>query len=303
MCSDTPHYTDAGAPDGEAARSISTEAKVWDETGHHGGLCERVEDILTKVVPVVREVTELDLPPLVVFRIVDPETWQAESEADLTELVGRYRQQLPRWKAPAINVMERMVVSRLREVAPLLGGVLVMGATTAVGPVGLSSRTMLVPEALEHSGALHPGSHYLTQVVAHELVHHAQNLATGRRKVWADSIPAALLGTTAIKLVEEGHAYWADQEVTRRLFAEPKDIRTAPSSVRSDAYEAALKDKRIARMRRRDTYAEGRRLVAAAIDAVGISPFNQVWTDVELLPTKHELRQHEKWVGRLSGLR
>ncbi|MEU4179475.1 hypothetical protein [Streptomyces sp. NPDC026589] len=70
----------------------------------------------------------------------------------------------------------------------------------------------------------------------------------------------------SIKLVEQGHSYWADQAVTRRLFGEPKDIHTAPASIRTNVYQNALRDKRIARMRRgHDIYTEGRQFVTAAI--------------------------------------
>ncbi|MFD8117807.1 zinc-dependent metalloprotease [Streptomyces microflavus] len=276
-----------------------TDVKVLDETGKHGYLQERVESILDEVVPVVREATRLELPALVVFRIVAPETWQTDSEADLTGFVSRFRARRPRWHAPAIGLVERVSLGRFHKVAPLLGGVLVMGATTA-GPAE-QSQTMLVPAALAHSGVF-SSSHYLTQLVIHELVHHAQNLATLHREVWAAEKPSALLRAGSIKFVEEGHAYWADQEVTRRLFGKPKDIHTAPASIQSGIYQDALKNKIIARMRRGpDIYTEGRKIVTTAIEAVGPSLFNSVWTDLSLLPTKNELKHPAQWAERLAA--
>lgn len=276
-----------------------TDVKVLHETGKHGYLHERVESILDEVVPVVRETTRLELPDVVVFRIVDGETWQTDSESDLTGFVSRFRARRPRSHAPAIGLVERVSLGRFRKVAPLLGGVLVMGATTA-GPAE-QSQTMLVPEALAHSGVL-SSPYYLTQLVVHELVHHAQSLATCHREVWAAEKPAALLRAGAIKFVEEGHAYWADQEVTRRLFGEPKDIHTAPASIHSDVYQDAMKNKIIARMRRGpDIYTEGRKIVTAAIEAVGPPLFNRVWTDLSLLPTKHELKHPDRWTERLAA--
>ncbi|MET9976294.1 zinc-dependent metalloprotease [Streptomyces microflavus] len=276
-----------------------TDVKVLDETGKHGYLQERIESILDEVVPVVRETTRLELPALVVFRIVAPETWQTDSEADLTGFVSRFRARRPRWHAPAIGLVERVSLGRFRKVAPLLGGVLVMGATTA-GPAE-QSQTMLVPAALAHSGVF-SSSYYLTQLVIHELVHHAQNLATLHREVWAAEKPSALLRAGSIKFVEEGHAYWADQEVTRRLFGEPKDVHTAPASIQSGVYQDALKNKIIARMRRGpDIYTEGRQLVTTAIEAVGPSLFNRLWTDLSLLPTKSELKHPGRWAERLAS--
>ncbi|MFD3414982.1 zinc-dependent metalloprotease [Streptomyces cyaneofuscatus] len=276
-----------------------TDVKVLHETGKHGDLQERVESILDEVVPLVRETTRLELPALVVFRIIDPETWQADSEADLTGFVSRFRARRPRWHAPAIGLVERMSLRQFRKVAPLLGGVLVMGATTA-GPAE-QSQTMLVPEALAHSGVL-SSPYYLTQLVIHELVHHAQNLATLHREAWAAEKPSAFLRAGSIKFVEEGHAYWVDQQVTRRLFGEPKNIHTAPTTIQSDVYQAALKNRRIARMRRGpDIYTKGRQLVAAAIESAGLSTFNGVWTDLSLLPVKHELEHPDRWAERLTA--
>ncbi|MEU1221364.1 zinc-dependent metalloprotease [Streptomyces microflavus] len=276
-----------------------TDVKVLDETGKHGDLQQRVESILDEVVPVVCETTRLELPALVVFRITDPETWQADSEADLAGFVSRFRARRPRWHAPAISLVERMSLRGFRKVAPLLGGVLVMGATTA-GPAE-QSQTMLVPEALAHSGVL-SGPYYLTQLVTHELVHHAQNLATHHREAWAVEKPSAFLRAGSVKFVEEGHAYWVDQQVTHRLFGEPKNIHTAPTSIQSDVYQAAMKNRRIVRMRRGpDIYTKGRQLVAAAIESAGLSTFNGVWTDLSLLPVKRELEHPDRWAERLTA--
>ncbi|MEU0382259.1 zinc-dependent metalloprotease [Streptomyces cyaneofuscatus] len=275
-----------------------TDVKVLYETSKHGDLHEQVESILDKVVPLVRETTRLELPALVEFRIITPDIWQTDSEADLTGFVSRFRARRPRWQAPAISLVERVSLGHFRKVAPLLGGVLVMGATTA-GPAE-RSQTMLVPEALRHSGVL-SSPHYLTQLVTHELVHHAQNLATHHREVWATEKPAALLRAGSIKFLEEGHAYWADQEVTRCLFGEPKDVKDATESARSDIYRDATKDKRIARMApSRDIYKEGLALVQTAIETVGATSINRVWTDLALLPTKRELKRPELWAERLQ---
>ncbi|WP_404949026.1 zinc-dependent metalloprotease [Streptomyces sp. ARC14] len=276
-----------------------TDVKVLDETGEHGDLQERVESILDEVVPVVRETTRLELPALVVFRIIDPKTWQVDSEADLAGFVSRFRARRPRWHAPAISLVERISLRGFRQVAPLLGGVLVMGATTA-GPAE-QSQTMLVPDALAHSGVL-SSPYYLTQLVVHELVHHAQSLATHHREVWAAEKPSALLRAGSVKFVEEGHAYWVDQQVTGRLFGEPKDIHTAPATIQSDVYQDAMKNRRIVRMRRGpDIYTEGRQLVATAIESAGLSTFNDVWTDPSLLPVKRELKHPDRWAERLAA--
>ncbi len=48
-------------------------------------------------------------------------------------------------------------------------------------------------------------------------------------------------------------------------------------------------------------YAEGSRFVAAAVDAVGMAGFNQVWDSPESLPTLEEIRAPSAWVARVPG--
>ncbi|MFI6142442.1 hypothetical protein ACIBCC_30150 [Streptomyces griseus] len=277
-----------------------TNLLVLDETKRHSELCRQVERILEQVAPLVCKTTELELPSVVNFRLITPEQWQADSEAELSGLVQRFRVKRPRWQGPAIRMVERVSMSQFRKAAPLLGGVLVMGATT-VGPAEQST-TMLVPEALQHSGILSSPA-YLAQLISHELTHHAQNLASSHREVWATKKPAAVLRAGTIKSLEEGHAYWADQEVTRLLFGESKDASNIPESATSDAYKQARKDKRITRMGSpRDIYKEGLNLVSPAVEAVGAATLNRVWTDLSLVPTRQEVKHPELWAARLDRL-
>ncbi|MER8199528.1 hypothetical protein ABTY00_37095 [Streptomyces microflavus] len=276
-----------------------TNLLVLDETKRHSELRAQVETVLEQVAPLVRETTRLELPSVVNFRLITPEQWQADSEADLSGLVQRFRVKRPRRHGPAIKVVQRVTLSQFRKAAPLLGGVLVMGATT-VGPAE-QSITMLVPEALQHSGIL-SSPEYLAQLISHELTHHAQNLASSHREIWATEKPAALLRAGTIKFLEEGHAHWTDQEVTRLLFGEPKDAGNIPASATSDAYQQALKDKRITRIGpRRDLYKEGLALVGPAVDAVGAATLNRVWTDLSLVPTRREVKHPTRWAARLDG--
>ncbi|MDP3711656.1 MAG: zinc-dependent metalloprotease [Mycobacteriales bacterium] len=48
-------------------------------------------------------------------------------------------------------------------------------------------------------------------------------------------------------------------------------------------------------------YAEGKRFVDAAVDAVGMDGFNRVWESPEALPTRAEITAPHDWVRRLHG--
>ena len=48
-------------------------------------------------------------------------------------------------------------------------------------------------------------------------------------------------------------------------------------------------------------YAEGKRFVDAAVEAVGMDGFNRVWASPDSLPTREEIRAPHDWVRRLHG--
>ncbi|MFD7764635.1 hypothetical protein [Streptomyces microflavus] len=277
-----------------------TNLLVLDETKRHPELRAQVETVLEQVAPMVRETTRLELPSVVNFRLITPEQWQADSAADMSAHVQRFRKRKPRWQAPVINLIERVALAKFHQVAPLLGGVLVMGATAA-GPSDQST-TMLVPDALRYSGVL-SRPEYLAQLIAHELTHHLQNLATRHREVWADEKASAIVRSGSIKILEEGHAYWVDQEVTRLLFGAAHDIGDLSKSTLSDVYRKADADPRIVKMRSGpDLYKKGLALMSPAIKAVGAANLNRVWTDLALLPTRREVKHPVLWVARLERL-
>ncbi|MFC9760116.1 hypothetical protein [Streptomyces sp. NPDC056921] len=272
-----------------------TDIEVLDETETNATLQHRIRRILTEVVPLVHPTTELDLPHLVVYRIVSPQTWQSEQLHQMNQAFTALRARQPWWKRPVVVRREAAARAAFRRTAPLLRD-LVMGATLP-GP-DLLSQTILTPEGLLHSGVSSDET-YLTQVVAHELVHHAQNRASKHGARWADSRSAP--PGPAISVLEEGHARWADRQMTRKLFGTPVDADTAP---RSDHYLRVAEDPRVADMyaARQFPYTVGYKLVEAAVQGVGIQRLNQVWQDSLLLPSQHETSEPELWVTRLRAM-
>ncbi|MET9661732.1 hypothetical protein [Streptomyces sp. NPDC006510] len=272
-----------------------TDIEVLDETGTNATLQHRIDRILTEVVPLVHPTTELELPPLVIYRIVSPQTWQSEQQSQMNQAFTALRARQPWWKKLAGARREAAARSAFRRTAPLLRD-LVMGATLP-GP-DLLSQTILTPEGLFHTG-VSTDETYLTQVVAHELVHHAQNRASKHGARWAESRSAP--PGPAISVLEEGHARWADRQMTRKLFGTPVDADTAP---RSDHYVQVAEDPRVADMyaARQTPYTVGCDLVEAAVQGVGIQRLNQVWQDGLLLPNQHEMSEPELWAARLKTL-
>ncbi|MEV3898091.1 MULTISPECIES: hypothetical protein [Streptomyces] len=289
---------------------MDTDLIVLDETGRHEDLREQVGGILALVAPLVKPTTGLDLPGLVSFRIVPVETWQSEQAAETARLLRAYRELMPFWTRPGITLLGTAMLRTFRRISADMGGVMVMGATQP-GPGADDSQTLLVPEALEHTGVL-SDPEYLTQVIVHELVHHAQNRASQHRADWAAHTPKALLRGNGVSFLEEGHARWADQVITRDLFGAACDADSAPKSQR---YNEVAKRKEITRLKPTvDPYKVGRALVASAIDTVGTQELNAVWSNARLLPSKGEVadavaalaadeptRRPKLWASRLGS--
>ncbi|MGW1234689.1 hypothetical protein [Streptomyces californicus] len=258
---------------------------VLDETGRHEELREQVDGVLARVGPLVKPTTSLDLPKLVSFRIVPVETWQSEQAAETARLLREYREVKPFWTRPGIALLGTAMLRTFRRISADMGGVMVMGATQP-GPGADESQTLLVPEALEHTGVL-SDPEYLTQMIVHELVHHAQNRASRHRADWAAHTPKVLLRGSGVSFLEEGHARWADQIITRDLFGAVVDADSAP---KSDRHKEVAGRKEIARLKPKvSPYTVGRALVASAIDTVGAQKLNAVWSNALLLPNKDEV--------------
>ncbi|MEV2264078.1 hypothetical protein AB0J13_36220 [Streptomyces anulatus] len=280
-----------------------------DETGRHEDLRRQVGGILALVAPLVKPTTGLDLPGLVAVRIVPVETWQSEQAAETARLLRAYRELNPFWKRPGIALLGTAMLRTFRRLSADLGGVMVMAATQP-GPGADESQTLLVPEALEHTGVL-SDPEFLTQVIVHELVHHAQNRVSRHRADWAAHTPKALVRGNGVAYLEEGHARWADQIITRDLFGAAVDADSAPKSER---YKEVAGRKEIARLRPKvNPYKVGRALVASAIDTVGTQELNVVWSNALLLPSKDEVAdavaalaadeptRPELWASRLAS--
>ncbi|MFI1530790.1 hypothetical protein [Streptomyces griseus] len=262
---------------------MTTQFQVEDETGRHDELAQQIEEALIRVAPLVTPTTGLDLPDGVNFSIVTVDTARATMSAATANLLHIYRGLVPRWRRPFITLSSAGLLRLQHRRTQVLCEFLVMAATTTV-PETEESVTTVVPEALHHNGIL-TDNRYLTALVFHELVHQVQNRASRHRENWIANQAMTLLDAGGINVLEEGHAFWADQIVSRELYGTPVDVRDAPTS---EQY------RNLTRSRTRptvDEYEAGRLLVASAVETVGLRSFNQIWTDHRMLPTKNEVAE------------
>ncbi|MFI1416320.1 zinc-dependent metalloprotease [Streptomyces sp. NPDC020707] len=159
--------------------------------------------------------------------------------------------------------------------------------------------TIITPKTWRHAGVLadDPALH---QVVAHELVHHVQaNARTGA--AWTSHFPdkhGVRISRDGLSYAVEGHADWADRQVTTRLFGTPASHRTAQKSWRYRIHDNPV-------IRRlgpsREAYEQGGALIERAVELLGPPAVNQVWEDISLLPTQAEIADADAWAHRLRG--
>ncbi|MFF4179860.1 zinc-dependent metalloprotease [Streptomyces sp. NPDC001750] len=266
---------------------------VTDETATHGTLRHQTEHLVMQIVPLVQATTGLALPARVTFRIVTPQTWQAEHQELIRRELGQWRARQPWRDLTAAARREAVARVAFRRQAPLLRNV--VPAETLRKPA-LLSETLLIPEGLEHAGVAADEQH-LVRVLAHELVHQAQNLASAHRAFWAGSAGYG----TAVTVVEEGHARWADRRITGARFGTP----VSPGSARpSDHYLRVVQDTGVAQMHQELLVLQdaGCRMVEEAVRALGTDRINEVWSQRLLLPTEQEIGDPDLWVTRIKQL-
>ncbi|MEU9190298.1 hypothetical protein AB0D14_38410 [Streptomyces sp. NPDC048484] len=168
----------------------------------------------------------------------------------------------------------------------------------AVDLVAGHPELVIVPEALRHAGVLGNGP-LLHKLLAHEMTHLAQYAANG--KLWDDQetfFPMRRgVADRAYSFLLEGHAYWADRQITTEIFGAP--VTTDETS--PDASELWRKlasspvPKKIKPVLKRSTDA-----VTQLIGDVGLHVFNEVWTRPDLMPTTAESEQPEIWRRRFE---
>ncbi|MET8605666.1 hypothetical protein ABZV92_19200 [Streptomyces rubiginosohelvolus] len=252
---------------------------MQDETGAHDDLREQVAEIVARVAPLVESASGLDLPDRVNFRIVPVETAQSAMTGHMADLFRTYRGLVPRWRRPFVTVFAALLVALFSRRSAVRCEFLVSAATYTL-PGNARSETLLVPEALRHTGVLTDVKH-LTSLIVHELTHQMQNGKSANRANWTANKVMTALHAGGINYLEEGHACWTDQAVTRALYGTAVDVRSAPTS---EEYKNRARGHR----RGVDVHRVGLLLVESVIEMAGLPRLNEVWQNHRLLPTRDE---------------
>jgi coenzyme F420 biosynthesis associated uncharacterized protein len=107
---------------------------------------------------------------------------------------------------------------------------------------------------------------------------------------------------TAVMSLLEGHADVVMDDVGPKVVGTVEQIRTRFQARRAGRGSVDRLLRRLlgleAKMRQ---YRDGAIFVRAAVDAVGMEGFNQVWTSRETLPTPAEIEDPQAWLRRVHG--
>ncbi|WP_416969372.1 zinc-dependent metalloprotease [Streptomyces sp. 4F14] len=269
---------------------------VLDETRRHPDLAEQISAVLHTAAPVVTQTTGLAVPPDVRFRLITPKEWRTAFRHNVERIMTRDIADADLELTPKEITQIRRAL-KIGGIVPVLLWPLMAGVTREAADG--QAETVIAPRTLQHAG-MDTSPQCLTQIVAHELVHHAQLAA--RAGVWAETLFAERRGRAphAGPAVVEGHAYWADREITTRLYGAPVDAAEHARPSRRFRLHKAITD--ITGLSRAGTHCvQGLRLITQAVEATGTDVVNQVWTDASLPPTAEEITAPDTWAARLTA--
>lgn len=245
-------------------------------------LAECLKATAVETLPLVERVTGLPLPDPVVIRTMTVRNWTRAHRRSMQERLLAEAQQLhpSREEMHAAAVMRMAMLKAQRTFWPLTGGETVM--LTPGQP-----EVLILPQALEHAGRL-DDTPFLSKLLAHEQTRLAQYAASeGEVRETQQTFFPDLRGVTgrAYDFLMQGHAGWADRQITARLFSEPvpNEQVTARASARYRDLFATPQHQKAAQQAR-----QAGDSVARIITAEGLAHFNQVWKNPDLVPTIEE---------------
>jgi hypothetical protein len=263
----------------------------FDELGH------RIEEMLPDVLPLVSSVTSLSIPDDLTIRLLKRSAWLKLRRREEKKFLLREVKELE--LAPQVAMQaNRTLKDRHRN---RVASQALIGAQTVHDKHG-RPHVLLLPENLDQAGLL-VGDDYLCKTVGHELVHGAQHEAS---KGWLftvqDSFFPHLRRSQNLhwSFLLEGHAIWADQQITTRLLGH--EVPLGPNERHaSPQYMEALRQIK-GREEALQTYRDGARAVSDIVQTHGLESFNRLWPDPNLLfvPTFHQAENPSQWCERFS---
>ncbi|MFE9687160.1 hypothetical protein [Streptomyces sp. NPDC006285] len=272
-----------------------TRTVLHHEAGRRfNALAERLETIVEPIAPLVETVTGLALPDAVVIRTMTARKWQAvHRREDKRRLRAEARELHPSRSALCAAKAQTASLRNTRRAQwPTIGA-------QAVEFRQGHPELVVLPQALREAGRL-TDEPMLYKIVAHELTHLAQ-YAIDDGATWSlmDTLYPDQRGTADrdYPFLLEGHAYWADREITTKLLGAP--VPTGEISPHATLRYRALAEtpQRAAALEHMTAATDS---VAQIIDTKGLAMFNRVWTTPELVPLKSEASAPELWRRRFG---
>ncbi|MET8983414.1 zinc-dependent metalloprotease [Streptomyces sp. NPDC004539] len=260
----------------------------------HDGLTAQLTAIGEEVLPLVETVTGLPLPDPVVIRLVSLRAWRRLSRRRERRLYHSEIRDLPAVTRDDIRaaVLTRRTERRARKQTWFLTGGQIIDVTPG------QAELVIMPAALRESGWL-TDQRSLHRILAHEATHLAQYRASDPQ-TWQHMrtlFPRARgIEHLAHRSLIEGHAYWADGQITQRLLGPEENTGITPPSRASLRYRAVAESPEYAAAR--SFLNNGQQCVTSVIDAIGTDRFNQVWADDTLIPTRAEITNPATWKER-----
>ncbi|WP_437054817.1 hypothetical protein [Streptomyces sp. enrichment culture] len=241
-------------------------------------LGHRLAVICAEIAPVVEQVTELALPDQMVIRTMTVPDWQqAHRQRTGRRLFAEFEELRPTSDEKHQAGERRRVLLKFQSLFwPTL-------PAESVEFVSGCPELVVLPEALRHAGRLDDDP-ALYRICAHELTRLAQYEASGGA-VWRvpDTFFPQLRGIQGrdFGALVEGHACWADQQVTSALFG-------APVSTDEPCACASLRYRVLHTSPLRMASVAGQRTATATVAQLirleGLGFFNRVWKDLTLTP-------------------
>ncbi|MFF2940001.1 hypothetical protein ACFVSQ_09190 [Streptomyces niveus] len=253
---------------------------------------EEIGRIIAETAPVVEAITGLTLPDRVVFRTTKPKAWLEGHKRREKRLAQLEINELgPKIPTEDLRMAAARVKAGRKSRRAIWPGI---GAQT----IEIDSRcaeVQVLPEALKHSGRLEDVD-FLCKLVGHELTHLAQFEAS-EGAIWTamNSLFPGIRGIANRNhgFLIEGHAYWADREITAKVIGRQVGDEISPKA------SALFRKVRASR-----SIEEGEDLrravntVSEIMETNGADAFNRVWKCLDLVPRNYETYAPELWRKR-----
>ncbi|MDQ0904481.1 hypothetical protein QFZ22_000466 [Streptomyces canus] len=261
-------------------------------------LAARLDALAVETLPLVEAVTGLPLPDPVVIRTMTVRDWKREHRRSAKRQLHSETVELD---VPLKALRQAGIQSAGRQrfrkrFWPTIGGQAVLFEPGR-------PELVLLPKALRHGGRLDDTA-FLYKALGHEMTHLAQYAASDGA-IWAaqDTFYPAQRGIADrdYGFLLEGHAYWADQQITTKILGAPVSTDEAsPHSSRRYRKLAASPHRHAAV----EQFRRACDTVSQIINSHGLDVFNQVWHRPDLVPTQKETSDDvAAWQARFSALK